>query len=267
MTALITNQKILTELVFLCFGESLLLQAEALNSFKMNQEVASPGKIKSELPVQLKTGKQVNENLKRYLLFCGILSTVLYTAMNVFIPMFDPGYSSFSQTVSELSAIDAPTRSLWLPFGLMYSILISFFGLGVWMTDESRRGVHIAGILITAYGIISLFWPPMHQREVLAAGGGTTTDIMHIVFTAVCIPLMMVAMGFIALSFGKQFRLYTIVTIVIMLIFGGLTGLASPLMEADLPTPWMGVWERISIAAMMLWIAILAIKLLREEKT
>jgi len=56
------------------------------------------------------------------------------------------------------------------------------------------------------------------------------------------------------------------VTIVVLVGFGALTGLASPRMEANLPTPWIGVWERISIRAYMLWIVVRAVLLLRKKK-
>jgi hypothetical protein len=49
---------------------------------------------------------------RKALLVCGILSSLLYVVMNVFVPMQWQGYSSASQTVSELSAIGAPTRPL-----------------------------------------------------------------------------------------------------------------------------------------------------------
>src|SRR5690606_38411907 len=55
--------------------------------------------------------------LRQVLLACGVLSSLLYVAMNVFIPMRWDAYSLTSQTVSELSAIGAPTRSLWVPKG------------------------------------------------------------------------------------------------------------------------------------------------------
>lgn len=45
------------------------------------------------------------------LLFCGIASSLLYGAMIGAIRF--EGYSHISQTPSELSAIGAPTRSLW----------------------------------------------------------------------------------------------------------------------------------------------------------
>ena len=60
---------------------------------------------------------------REILLVCGIVSSLLYVAMNVFVPMQWEGYSSASQTISELSAIGAPTRSLWAVPGAFYTYL------------------------------------------------------------------------------------------------------------------------------------------------
>ena len=68
----------------------------------------------------------------------------------------------------------------------------------------------------------------MHQRAVLAAGGGTLTDTMHIVFSMVTVFLMMLAIGFGAAAFGKRFRLYSIATMVILVAFGTLTVMDAP---------------------------------------
>jgi len=54
-------------------------------------------------------------------LTCGIVASLLYVAMNVFVPLQWRGYSFASQVISELSAIDAPTRSLWVPLGIATS--------------------------------------------------------------------------------------------------------------------------------------------------
>ena len=118
---------------------------------------------------------------------------------------------------------------------------------------------------MVAYGVIGLGWPfaPIHQRAVLATGGGTLTDTMHIVFGMVTVLLMLVAIGFGAAAFGMRFRLYSIATMVILVVFGTLTGLDGPRVAADLPTPWVGVWERISIGVFLLWLGVLAITLLR----
>jgi hypothetical protein len=116
-----------------------------------------------------------------------------------------------------------------------------------------------------ASGVIGLFWPPMHQREVLAAGGGTLTDTLHIVWTAVNGLLTMIAMGFGAAALGKRWRRYSIASIVALLVSGAITSLDAPRIQANLPTPWVGVWERINVAVMMLWLAALALVLLRRQ--
>jgi len=48
-------------------------------------------------------------------------------------PMLSDGYSSTSQTISELFAIDAPSTSLVVPLFLTYSLLMIAFGVGVWL--------------------------------------------------------------------------------------------------------------------------------------
>lgn len=205
--------------------------------------------------------------VRKILLSCGILSSLLYVGMNIFVAMQYEGYNSASQTVSELSAIDTLTRPLWVSLANVYSLLMVAFGWGVWKSaGQSRRLRIVAGAIIINV-VVGLFWPPMHQREVLAAGGGTLTDTLHIVFTMITVPLFLLAIAFGSAAFGKRFRIYSIVTILVLILFGVLTGLASPRMEADLPTPWIGVSERISIGAYMLWVVILAIILFPAEKT
>jgi hypothetical protein len=186
--------------------------------------------------------------------------------MNLFVPLLYAGYSSFSQTVSELSAIDAPTRQLWILLSIFFILCEVAFGFGILLSAVTNRPLRMVGYLLTMYGIISIFWPPMHQREVLAAGGKTMTDTMHIIFTAVTAFVMMLAMGFGAAAFGRRFRYYSIATILVLLVFGGLTSLQAPELEANLPTPWMGVWERVNIYATMLWLFVLAILMLRRTK-
>jgi uncharacterized membrane protein len=73
-------------------------------------------------------------------------------------------------------------------------------------------------------------------------------------------------MGFGSTLLGKRFQYYSYATIAILLVLGALAGLQGGQMEANQPTPWMGVEERINIYATMLWVALLAIGLLRAQK-
>jgi len=105
----------------------------------------------------------------------------------------------------------------------------------------------------------------MHQRDVLAAGGGTPSDTLHQVLGAVTVFLMFLAIGFGATAFGKRFRLYSMITIVVLLVFGGLTFLEAPHLQMNLPTPWIGLWERINITVFLVWMAVVAVLALRQD--
>lgn len=204
-----------------------------------------------------------SQTLRQALVVCGIAAALYYGAMNVFIPMLWPEYRWTSQTVSELSAIGAPTRPVWVALGFVYSALYAAFGAGVWSTAQRKRPLRVAAVLIMASAVLGLAWPPMHLRPVLAAGGKTVTDTLHIVWTAVWGALSMVAMGFGAAALGKRFRIFTVVAMSLLLAFGALTSVQAPRVSIDLPTPWMGVWERLNIACYYVWLVVFAVALLR----
>ena len=198
--------------------------------------------------------------MRKTLLLCGLASSVLYIAANIFVPTQFEGYDWISQTVSELSAIGAPTRPLWIALMIPYGLLLIAFGWGVLLSAEGRRSLKIAGWLMIAHGVIGFFWPPMHLR----GAERSLTDTLHIVFTAVTVPLMILQIVFGAAAFGKNFRIYSGVTLAILIAFGAVTGWQAPNIATDLPTPMIGVWERINIAAYMIWIAAFSVVLWKE---
>jgi hypothetical protein len=203
------------------------------------------------------------ETWRQVLLVCGVASSLLYALMIWGIRY--EGYNPISQVPSELTAIGAPTQALWARLGWIYTVLITAFGMGVWRSAGGNRAVRLVGGLMLAYASLGLLWPfaTMHQREVLAAGGGTFSDTLHIILGAVTVFLMFLAIGFGTTAFGRRFRLYCFVTIVVLLVFGGLTFLEAPRLQRNLPTPWIGLWERINISVFLLWIVMLAAVLWR----
>jgi uncharacterized protein DUF998 len=201
--------------------------------------------------------------VRKALLACGILASLLYLCMNVFIPLQWPGYSSAAQTISELSAIGAPTRPVWFALGVVYTLLIAAFGWGIWTASRGARRLRLAGALLVCSGLFGLFWPPMHLR----GAGFSLTDTLHIVWTAVSLLITLVVMGLAASEFGRGFRVFTFAILAIWLVCGTLTALAGPRLAANLPTPWIGVWERINAGAYLLWLVVFAIALIRRFAT
>jgi hypothetical protein len=202
---------------------------------------------------------------QKALLLCGVLSSLLYVGADILGAMVWEDYSYTSQTISELSAIGAPTRPLVAPAFFAYGVLVIPFGVGVWRSAGQKRALGVVGGLLVGFGAICLTGPftPMHQREVLATGGGTLTDTLHKFGAMMDVLFILLIIGFGANAFGKRFRLYSIGTMLVLVVFGALAGLDAPRIEANLPTPWTGVTERISVYSSMLWFAVLAIALLR----
>lgn len=201
----------------------------------------------------------------RALLYCGILSSVWYAAINVFVPLAWPEYSVVDLTVSELSAIGAPTRSLWVVVAMPYTVLFAAFGLGVLRSADENRPLRVVGWLVIFYGAFNFYWPPMHSREVLAAGGASLNDTLHLTWAGVTVLLFMLIFAFGAASQGKGFRIFTVVSAMVLLTFGMLTALAAPNVEANLPSPFAGIYERINVGVFLLWVVVLAVVLLRQR--
>jgi hypothetical protein len=203
------------------------------------------------------------------LLACAVASAPLYLAMDVASSLLYDGYSYKDQTISELSAIGAPTRTLWVVLGTVYAGLLVAGAVGIWLSAGEKVELKIIAVLVGIVGAMGFVaWPfaAMHQREVLAAGGGTTSDTLHLALGGVnsIIFIVMLALG--ARALGGRFRMYTLGFIVVFLVFGLLMAMETPDVGDDQPTPWLGIWERIVVEGAMVWISVLALVLLRRTE-
>jgi hypothetical protein len=202
------------------------------------------------------------------LLYCGIISSILYFAINIIVPLQWERYNLASRVPSELSAIGAPTSKLWAILATPYTFLMLAFGWGVLKAAGQNSRLRIVGILLIAYGALGFLWPfaPMHLREALAVGAGTFSDTMHLALGGVTNIIYLLALGFAAAALGKRFKVYSIVTFILVLVFGVLSFKEAPGLARNEPTPLIGVWERINIGIFLVWIAVLAIVLLRRNQ-
>lgn len=204
-------------------------------------------------------------SLRKVLLFCGILYPLIYIAADMLGTLSYEDYSYFSQNVSEILAIDSPVRPFTLPVFNLSDLILIAFSAGVWLTAGQKRSLRTTGILLVmcaVTGFVTSIFFPMHLRD----AEKTLTDTMHIILTSVLSLFILASIGFGGASFGKRFRIYSIVTIAVLLVFGALTGIQGPKIGTGMPTPWMGITERVNIYNYIIWVLVLALMLLRIEK-
>jgi len=203
--------------------------------------------------------------LRRLLLACGVLSSLLYVATDVAAAMRWDGYSYAAQFISELMSVEAPTRPFVVRLFFAYGVLVTAFGVGVVMSAGANRRLRIAGGLIVGYatvGYIGLLFFPMHLRGALPAL--TATDVVHMILAGVILVLTFAFVDLGARATGAPFRRYSIGTIVVLLISAVLIAREAPRLGARMPTPWLGIEERVTAYASVLWLLALAVALFRR---
>ncbi len=182
--------------------------------------------------------------LRRIMLFCGILSPLLYALADMLAGLQWESYSFRDQTISELGAIGAPSSHLFSVLLLPIYLLFIVFGVGIWQSADDKYKLRItAGLLIT-FGVIAIAIGPFVSMQLRGTEQGLS-GALHLIEGGVEMFILLTAMGFAATALDKKFYFYTIATIIIMLVFGIWSGMDAPDIEAGLHTPWLGVKERI----------------------
>jgi hypothetical protein len=202
------------------------------------------------------------------LLACGILASLLYAATDVLGGLRYEGYSFGSQTISELAAVGVPSEGFVRPLFLAYDVLALAFAIAVFHVGTRRnRALRITGALLIAHaaiGLASAAAPTFFSMRPRGTGG-LGTDAPHIVLMSVIVLLLFLAIGFGAFALGQRFRIFSFVSLTIALVFGALIAPFSTRVAAGELTPGLGIIERINVYSIMLWLAVLAIALLRRS--
>jgi len=190
------------------------------------------------------------ETVRKVLLAAGALSSLLYvvTADVVAASLWE-SYSRTGDMVSKLFAVGAPGRPLVLVLMGLYTMLFIAFGFGVRASAHINHALRVSAALLIGYGlwnIVTWFFPLDLNNDASVPG--------HIVVTNVQLALMIAAMGYAAAAFRGWLRWYSITSLLASVIFGALAFMFA----AQAPHLVLGIGERISIGAFLLWVAVLA---------
>ncbi len=194
------------------------------------------------------------------LLACGMLSPLLYVGTDIVASLSYPGYSYRDQAVSELFAIGAPTSAFVRTMFTLSSIALILFAVGTWWSSAARaRAIRVFALATAASAMVGLLiWNvfPMHMRD----AERTLTDKMHLILSAN--PFILLSIGAAAVAFPGRFRTYSIITFVLLLVPAIFAFRLAPLIDANAPTPWLGISERFAQYETFAWQMVLAAALL-----
>lgn len=208
------------------------------------------------------------DRLTKVLLACGVLYGVSYVVGNdVIAAAMTRGYTRMDQAVSELSATGAAARPFLIGMDAIWMPAMVAFGFGVWRAARGNRWLRVTGALLVAFGVTSLLWLPFPmtaRQDVVVGAALAANDVGHIGLTALTAVFILAEIGSSAAGLEWGFRIYCAATVVVILLFGALTGTQAPNVARGLPTPLMGFYERVNIGAWLLWMAVLAVVLWRR---
>lgn len=177
----------------------------------------------------------------------GVVSFLSYTAAVIFAPLAYPGYNWLAQAVSDLSATNAPSLSLWNQLSAFYNVCevvcvtVVYIGIQGQKTKLLRTGIYLFAAMewISAVG---------YRMFPLSDSGyaGAFQDVMHMVVTALVVLLSIVSLTIIIVAGAKSknccsYGVCTAVALAMMLV--GAMGMKI------VPAEYFGVVERFSVFA------------------
>lgn len=183
--------------------------------------------------------------IKKFGLF-GPLSLLSYSAAVIFSPLAYPGYDWMSQAVSDLSAINAPSLTLWNQLSSIYNVsgLVCLMMVCVFIQGKLNKNIRLGIYFHTVVSWISAIGYGMFP---LSDSGyvGTIQDFVHVfVITPVVIILSIVSLAFIIIGGLRDIRhrdlsLWALASLALM--FSGAFG------SILAPAKYFGIFERFSV--------------------
>ena len=198
---------------------------------------------------------KTGDRLRKVLLACGPLSALVYIGWHELAALRWEGYSRISNTISELHFTGTPSKSFLDPWqGWVDGALLAAFGIGIWLSAQGSRSLRVIGAVMIMPAAMIPLWMIF----------GEASLAVHLALVGVGILCWLVAMGFGAAALGKRFRIYSLVSLGLVVGFFALGFSYVPEANAGQPTPFLGLFERIGFSAYFLWLTVLAVALWRR---
>lgn len=202
--------------------------------------------------------------LHKVYLACGIIASLVRVGTDVLAGRLWIGYSFIAQSISELSAIGAPTRTLVLSLEFIYCMLMIAFSIGIWQLAYQKTLMRIVAILIAANAIITLIVSLFIPMSLNSTGVAYASTI-HVVLMAIGVFSFLIAMGLGGAAHRNWFRPFSFGIILAYFILAGVRFLVPSQSTVTLPTPTVGIQERTMVLGYLLWVVAFALLYTRKK--
>ena len=200
----------------------------------------------------------------------GAFSLLSYAAAVIFSPLAFPGYDALAQAVSDLSAVNAPSRMLWDRLAAVYDTcsVMCITCVTVYVSEKELPKLFKLGVYL--YCIMEWISRIGYQMFPLSDSGKEIAgmqETMHIVVTAAVVLLSIVSLILLIIAGarhkdprgGEQRIIGVFAAIALAMMFIGAIG------QGAVPPEYFGIVERFSVFAAVGFNAVLGIWLFTRK--
>lgn len=191
---------------------------------------------------------KTKRKLINWLGLLGIVSLLSYTAAVIFAPRAYPGYDWMAQAVSDLSAVDAPSRDLWNQLASLYGVcgMISVMMVCVAIQGKLNRVLRVGIYLFAGMNWVSQIGYSMFP---LTTSGTPDSfqDIMHVYVVTVGVVLLSIVSLVTIIVGGMKEKRHRRLAVWAMLALGLM--MLGAIGTNVVPAEYFGIPERFSVFA------------------
>jgi Protein of unknown function (DUF998) len=194
--------------------------------------------------------------LQKILISSGILAPLLYLGTDRLLGSLIKGYSYSAQSMSDVSAIGSPKRTLAVLLTIVACVFMTAFGVGIWLASGQLLLIRIVSVLVIGNAIFGLIATIFFPIQYGVRPNFNSVGVLIMFFSVLFFILAMV-IGAVAIN--GWFRIFTIaipVAYVLLAILRFATVRNSTKGEAF---SLIGSQERTMSYSYLLWVLVLAI--------
>jgi hypothetical membrane protein len=197
-----------------------------------------------------------NKLIKLIPLF-GIFSVILYFLHVILGEIFYKGYNPLAQAISDLTAVNSPSKNIAGLFSMLYGLCAVTFSIGFFtcLKNKINKAVNVSSFIFCIMNIVSFFgytFFPLSE----SGYANTFQDKMHMVVTVLVVLLTIVSLILFFIGFfrAKGHKWLGVISIITLLIL-----MAGAVLINILPKEYFGVAERINVYSIIIYTGILSL--------